>query len=475
MDFVSYSTRHYYLKMFLQVYDKLHSTPIHILALQMSKTISFKEINKIAIPSMLAGIAEPLIALVDTSIIGKMPVNATEGLGAVGLGSQLFLFLFWIFMQTEASLSAITATSVGKGNEKSIEPLISQGLILNIFIGLSLFLVSNIFIDEIFNLYQAKGMVRDLGIEYFQIRSMGFPIALCTWMLWGVFRGLQNTSWAMYIGIGGGVMNLILDFALIYGIEGLIEPMGVKGAAYGSLIAQVLMLLTSIIVLYRKTIFRLVLSIKLHSQFKELLNTSKDFIIRAISLNLVIFLSNSFCTKYGNEEIAAHTIAMQLWIFSAFLLDGYANAGQAISGKLNGQNNWFGIHDITKKLIKVSIFVSFFMIIVFSIAKSAIGWWFTDDILVIQLLSTIMIYIIVFQPINGFAFTYDGIVKGILATVFIRNMMIFAAIIFIVCLLILDQLMPGIHAVWISLSIWMLFRSLSSFVYLKRLIRKKMN
>lgn len=440
--------------------------------LQM-KLVSFKEINRIAIPSMMAGIAEPLIGLADTAIIGKMPENATEALGAVGLGSQLFLILFWIFLQTETSLSSIIAGAIGKGREKNMEKLIGQGLMLNFSVGILLYFLSNFFIGFVMDLYQAEGLVRELAIEYYSIRSFGFPIALCTWMLWGAFRGIQNTSWAMFIGIGGGVVNLILDYILIYGINGLIEPLGVKGAAYGSLISQVLMLLMTIAVLYKMTPFKLVFTIKRHPLFSQLLGTSSNFILRAIALNAVLFIANSYCTGYGDEEIAAHTITMQFWLFSAFFLDGFALAGQAISGKLIGEKNWLAIQDLCQKLIKVSIVVSLIIMLAFSIGYFFVGSWFTNDEAVIRIFQTMMIYVVVFQIFNGIAFTYDGILKGILASKFIRNMMVISGIIFVIIVFILDLRELGYHSVWIGLSIWMISRVLMSNSYVNKRVQKE--
>ena len=105
------------------------------------------------------------------------------------------------------------------------------------------------FVNEIFQLYNADGLILNYAVDYYKIRAIGFPLTLFVFSAFGVFRGLQNTYWPMIISIVGAVLNVGLDFILVYGIEGLIAPMHVKGAAWASVIAQGVMAIFALILL----------------------------------------------------------------------------------------------------------------------------------------------------------------------------------------------------------------------------------
>ena len=82
------------------------------------------------------------------------------------------------------------------------------------------------FVEEIFTLLNAKGMILDLSIAYYNIRVWGFPLTLFTFAVFGLFRGLQNTFWPMIIAAIGAGVNIGLDFLLVYGLDGF-EPLWV--------------------------------------------------------------------------------------------------------------------------------------------------------------------------------------------------------------------------------------------------------
>lgn len=435
----------------------------------MPNIVPIKTINKLAIPAMLAGIVEPLIGLVDTAIIGNSPIESTESIAAIGLATTFYFFVFWVFVQLETALSSIVSKFLGQKKVNELNPLITQSLILNLLLGLFLYFTTNLFIDQVLEWYHATGRVAELAKTYFKIRSIGFPISLLTYSLWGVFRGYQNTVWAMVIGAIGGVINLILDYILIFGIEGWIEPMGVRGAAIGSVSAQTVILILSIVILYRKTPFRLVWQSTLHPEFKNLMTTSGNFILRTIALNLVLFEANSMATQLGTNQIAAHTIAMQLWLFSSFILDGYANAGLALSGKLLAENKLKSLQYLIKKLLQIGVAASVVVMIVYGIGYNYWGNLFSNDPQVISIFKKTFLFIIIAQPINALAFTYDGILKGIAASTFIRDMMVLAWLFFLPLAYFIESIFHlGLNSLWIAMIGWMIWRSVVPYLFMKK-------
>jgi MATE family multidrug resistance protein len=422
-------------------------------------SISFKQINKLALPAIVSNIAEPLISLVDTSIIGHLGTNE---LGGVGLASSFFLLLVWVLSQTRSAISAIVSKYFGQQKTEEIKTLIPQAILINIVLGLLMLGLTLPFIEQIFRFYGADNALLIPAIEYFEIRVIGFPIVLATYALFGVFRGIQNTSWAMQISIIGGVSNLILDLILVYGIDGLIPSMGVKGAALASLISQVIMLVFAIVYFVRKTEFNFSIGKKVNPEIKNLLGMSANLFLRTVSLNIAFFVANKLATGYGAAYIAAHTIAINIWLFSSFFIDGYSNAGNAMAGKFLGQNDIVSLKLLGGKIARISALIGGALGLVYLVSYTFIGHLFTNENDVITVFESFFWIVIISQPINAIAFSYDGVFKGLGETKYLRNTLVLATFTcFLPVAFIGDYFGFQIYAIWGAFFSWMVYRGVS--------------
>jgi MATE family multidrug resistance protein len=423
--------------------------------------VGLKEINKLAVPAIIAGIAEPLISISDLAIVGNVPVNSTEVLAAVGIAGSFLSALIWVLAQTKTAISAIVSKAFGSGELSSIKPLVPQTILMNFALSLMVYYVSSFFAEEIFRLYNAENLILSYSVSYFKIRAFGFPMTLVTFSLFGAFRGIQNTIWAMYISILGGLINIALDFLLIYGMFGFPE-LGIEGAAYASLVSQFAMMLMAFWVYFNKTDFNLKITTQVHPKLKPLIKMSLNLFVRTAALNFAIYLANSYSTSYGENHIAAHTIAMNIWLFSSFFIDGYANAGNAISGRLLGEKNYSGLWYLSLDLSKFSVLVALILASIYSIFYFQFGRLFIAEKDVLTEFYNIFWIVIIMQPINALAFTYDGIFKGLGEAKYLRNVLIVATFIgFTPTLLISDYFDLKLYGVWMAFTVWMLIRSLS--------------
>ncbi len=141
----------------------------------------------------------------------------------------------------------------------------------------------------------------------------------------------------------------------------------------------------SLILIIKKTPFRLKITFPFNKEIKNLLAISFNLIIRAISLNVALYLANSYATKYGENYIAAQTIAFQIWLFFAFFIDGYASVGNIVSGKLLGEKNYKKMWKLSIKLSKYAIIISLLLILVCGITYFSIGKLFSQKTEVLQL------------------------------------------------------------------------------------------
>jgi putative MATE family efflux protein len=333
--------------------------------------------------------------------------------------------------------------------------------------------VTVFFVDEIFKMYNATGLVLQQSVSYYRIRALGLPFTLFIFSVFGVFRGMQNTFWPMIISIIGAVLNVILDFILIFGIEGLIPALQVEGAAWASLIAQGIMAILALILMIKKTPFKLKLLLPFHPEIKRLLSLSFNLIIRTIALNIALYLANAYATKYGTNYIAAQTIAFQIWLFFAFFIDGYSSVGNIISGKLLGEKNYPKIWILSKQLNKYTLIISAILGVLCFAFYIPIGQLFSRDNDVLELFYSIFWIVVLMQPINAIAFVFDGIFKGMAEAVTLRNTLLFATFIgFIPALLLGDLFNLKLYAIWIAFSIWMILRGGILVIIFKRKIHK---
>jgi multidrug resistance protein, MATE family len=433
--------------------------------------ISMKEVNRLALPAIAAGIAEPIIALIDTAFIGHI---GTSALGGIGIGSSLFLLFVWVMSQTKSAISAIVSRHYGAGTLDSIRGLIPQALITVFLVGLFVWFFTDFFSIQLLELYSAKGDVLKAANSYFSIRCIGFPIVLSTFTIFGIFRGMQNTSWAMYISISAALLNVILDYALIFGIEGVIAPMGVEGAAWASLMAQVAMLIASIYMLLKHTPFKLRTFGDLHPEYRNLLGLSSGFIIRTLALNVTYFLANRYATVHGDAQLAAHTIAMNIWLFSAFFIDGYANAGNALSGRLLGRGDTKELFSVGMKLMWLSMGIAALLSLVYLLMYPWMGGFFTQDPLVISLFGSMFWIVIISQPLNAIAYSFDGIFKGLGNAQYLMKILLSATFLgFIPMLLLSDAMSWGLKGIWSAMIIFMAVRAVSLLWKFNTLYRTK--
>ena len=428
--------------------------------LKQKETISFSYINKLAIPAIISGIAEPLLSITDTAIVGNIEQNPIESLAAVGIAGSFISALVWILAQTRSAISAIIARYLGAGKIDSLSSLPAQIITINIIVSFLIYFITIFFVDEIFMLYNAEGLVLNYSVSYYKIRAFGLPFTLFVFTVFGIFRGLQNTFWPMVISIIGAVLNVALDFILVFGIEGYLQPMYVEGAAWASVLAQFIMALLALVFLIKKTPFKLRLLFPFHPEIKTILFLSFNLIIRAVALNIALYMANAFSAKYGTNYIAAQTIAFQIWLFFAFFIDGYASVGNIMSGRFVGENNYSKIWKLSLNLTKYTLIITIILGIICFALYQEIGLIFTKDKNVLQLFYSIFWIVILMQPINAIAFVFDGIFKGMAEAIVLRNTLIIATFLgFIPVLLIGDFFNLKLYAIWIAFTVWMIFRA----------------
>lgn len=423
------------------------------------KLLKYSQIHKLAIPALISGIAEPILSITDTAIVGNVDHNSMEALGAVGIVGTFLSMLVWVFGQKRSVIASIVSQAIGAKTIDEVKSLPAQAIFIILLFSLIIIGITYPFAESLFRFYNASGLILEYSVDYYKIRVIGIPFTLITIGVFGVFRGLQNTITPMAIAIVGTLLNIVLDVIFVYGVEGLLRPMHIYGAAYASVIAQITMAGLAIFLLYKKTKITLRFSLPFNKKINDFLSMFFDLIIRTLALNIALYFGSSFAAKYGDEFIAAYTIAINLWFLGAFIIDGYSSAGTILSGKFFGEKSYNKLIELAFKLSLIGVILGISIFTIGMVFYNHLGIMFTKDEIVLVEFYNVFWIVLIMQPFCALAFIYDGIFKGLGWMKELRNVLLFSTfIVFIPTLLIADSYGYKLEGIFFAFTLWIIAR-----------------
>ena len=172
-----------------------------------------KDILHIAIPSIVSNITVPLLALVDTTIVGHL--GSAAYIGAIAVGSMLFNMAYWLFGFLRMGTGGLTAQAYGTGSEKETLNVLLRSLSVGLGIALMLFILQQPIVNLAFHFISATPEVESLARTYYNILIWGAPAVLCLYSFIGWFLGMQNAKFPMLIAIVQNVVNIVASLLLV--------------------------------------------------------------------------------------------------------------------------------------------------------------------------------------------------------------------------------------------------------------------
>ena len=428
--------------------------------------LSFKSINKLAVPALIAGIAEPIISATDLAIIGNLPEHSAEAASAVGLVAVFLNMLIWTLGQSRSAISSIVSRYLGAEKLDEVKNLPIQAIVFILIISVIILGGTYPFAREIFSWYNAKGLTLDYCVDYYQIRAIGFPLILVTFAVIGTFRGLQNTYYPMLVALTGLVLNIAFDFVLVFGVGDLIPAMGLKGAAWASVISQIAMVVVAFYYLIKKTNVHIRFRFPLNKEINNLVIMIINLFVRTAALNVALNLSSYYAATYDAQSgevkyLNAYSIAINIWFICAFVIDGYASAGNMLAGRLLGAKDYINLEILRKKLTKYGVVVGIGLFVVLGMLYFPLGKLYSNDALVRDEFYNTFWLTIAMQPLCAVAFIYDGMYKGMGRMKTLRNLLLFSTFLgFVPVLLISNYFDLKIYGIWFAFIVWISLRGL---------------
>jgi MATE family multidrug resistance protein len=430
-------------------------------------TVRSRDVWAIALPACLAFITEPLVGLVDITIIGRL--GDTGLLGGLVLGALVFDFLFSLAYFLRNGTAGLVAQSVGTRDPRDGLLHAVRAMVLAVIIGAGMVVLSPLILWLAGALLAAEGEVREALSTYFYIRVLGAPLALMNYVLLGWFygRAAATTGMMLQILLHGVDITLSMLFVLVLG-------MGVAGAALGTLIAQAVAVIAGLALFARhyggvRRALALVVPGELREgeALRRLVGLNRDLMIRSISLMTAYGWFAAQGSRMGEVALSANGILLNLLMVVAFFQDGIAQAAEQLSGKAYGAN-WRPAFDDAYRL-------SFIWGFVIS-ASLGLLWYFGGDA-VIAVMTTneavraaahdylwiAALTTLTFMP----AFVFDGILIGLTQNVMMRNGMVLSLGVFMLAALLLQPVLGNL-GLWISLHIWFAARGVYYWLALER-------
>ena len=429
-----------------------------------------KEILRLAIPNVLTNITIPLLGMVDVYLMGHL--ESIHYLGGVALGSALFNLLYWAFAFLRMSISGLAAQSYGRVVNEEMAFVMQSGSLIATAGSLLLITFQMPLADLGLSILEGSPEVKDQARRYFAIRIWDAPASIMLFVFYGWYLGMQNSVYPMVIALTVNIVNIILSFVLVR-----LFGMDVDGVALGSVLAQYVGLILALILFFKKyrwiiPYFTRKLSILL-TNMSNFLSVSTNIFIRTLFVILVFTFFTSKSAGIGDITLAANSVLLQYMLLFSYFLDGYGYAAEALIGKLFGARNRLKLSYSVHMLLRWGLGFA----IVFSAAYLILGETllslFTRQTEIIETGKQYLLWVVMMPLVSFLTYIFDGVFIGIGGSVQMRRSVVIAAVFFFFLPFYILFPYLGNHAMWLSMFLFMVVRSLYLTISYPRIIKRE--
>jgi putative MATE family efflux protein len=408
------------------------------------------EILRLAVPAFGALVAEPLFLLADSSIVGHLGTAQLAGLGVAStiLQSAVSLCVFLAYGTTAA-----VARRLGAGDRASALRLGVDGLWLAGLLGLVLAIIGFAGARTIIDWFGPEPEDAHYAAIYLRVSTAGIPAMLGIFAMTGLLRGLQDTKTPLYVAVAANVVNIGLNYTLVYALD-----MGIEGSACGTVLAQWASVLAYVAVVQKGLRDEGVPLGFSWTGVVESFRASSPLFVRNLSMRVVIILSAAVAASFGSVELAAHQVAFTIYSTLALGMDAIAIAGQALVGRYLGASDLYGARTATKRMVELSVLFGVVLGVLIFLTRDLVSPLFTADRDVQVALSSVLVILAAFQPVAGWVFALDGVLIGAGDARFLAVGATLATIVFAPIAIVVMAADMGLEALWVAVAVWVLAR-----------------
>ncbi|MBD8065740.1 MATE family efflux transporter [Devosia sp. PTR5] len=419
--------------------------------------VRHKDVWAIALPASIAFITEPMVGLVDITVVGRLGDAAL--LGGLVLGALVFDVLFSLAYFLRIGTAGLVAQSVGARDPRDGLLHVSRALILGLIIGIGMIILALPILWVSEALLAPQGGVAEALAGYFFVRIWSAPFSMINYCLLGWFYGRAAARTGMLLQLLLHGINIVSSVAFVYGLG-----WGVAGAAAGTLLGQVVAALAGIVILVRHfggagALLRAIAPGELRdgTAIARMFGLSRDLMIRSLALMGAYAGFAALGSRMGEVPLAANAVLLNLLMVIGFFLDGIAQAAEQLSGRAVGAN-W-------RPALERTYGLSMLWGLVISLGLGLV--WLLAGPWLIGAMSTsveVRAYALDYLPIASLcaltfmpAFVFDGILIGTTQNVVMRNGMVLSLGVFLAAALLLPPIW-GNWGLWAAMHCWFLAR-----------------
>lgn len=423
-----------------------------------------KKILQLAIPSIVSNITVPLLGLIDVAIVGHL--GSAAYIGAIAVGGMLFNIIYWLFGFLRMGTSGMTSQAFGQRELKEVTRILLRAVGVGVFIALCLLLLQYPIRKIAFLLIDTTAEVRELATGYFNICVWGAPAVLGLYGFAGWFIGMQNSRFPMFIAITQNVVNIVASLSFVYLLD-----MKIEGVALGTLIAQYAGLFMALL-LWLRYYGRLKITFRWREivgkvAMKRFFQVNSDIFFRTLCLVAVTTFFTSTGARQGDVVLAVNTLLMQLFTLFSYIMDGFAYAGEAMTGRYIGAQNQTGLQRMIRLLFRWGWGLSLAFTLLYMIGGQGFLGLLTNDTTVIEAAGTYYYWVLAI-PLAGFtAFLWDGILIGATATrLMLYSMLVASGMFFAIYYAFYASM--GNHALWMAFLAYLFLRGIMEWILWRR-------
>jgi multidrug resistance protein, MATE family len=410
--------------------------------------ITHGRVLRIAGPIVLSNATVPLLGAVDTAVIGQLGDAAS--LGAVGIGAVILATLYWVFGFLRMSTSGLAAQAEGAGDKGERSAVLLRALIVGGLAGLALVVAQGVLFAGAFALSPASPAVEALTRDYLAIRIWGAPATIALYALTGWLIGLERTGGVLILQLWQNGLNIGLDLWFV-----LYLGWGIPGVAAATLIAEWTGLMLALWLArdaFGSALREAVARLGDRLAIRRMFSASRDIMGRTVLLQLSFTSFVFIGARFGDVTLAANQVLMQFLEITAYALDGFAFAAEALVGQAIGARSAAE----TRAAGRIAMQWGFAGALALAGAFALAGPWMIDLMTtapeVREAARAYLPWLIAAPLIGVAAWIYDGIFIGALLTGDMLRAMLMSVAVYVLALMILVPL-AGNHGLWAALMV----------------------
>ena len=410
--------------------------------------LTHRRVLKIAVPIVLSNATVPILGAVDTGVVGQLGIP--EPIGAVGIGAVILTSVYWVFGFLRMGTTGLTSQALGARDGAEVAALLTRALMIGLAGGLLLIALQWIIFPAAFWLSPATDEVESLAREYMSIRIYSAPAAIAVYGLTGWLIAQERTRGVLVIQVVMNGVNIVLDLWFVLGLD-----WGVGGVALATFISEWLGAAVGLWLCrdaFRRPEWRDWPRVFDRVRLTHMALVNTDILIRSLALLSVFTSFMLFGARFGDVTLASNQVLLQFLHITAYALDGFAFAAEALVGQALGARSRAALRRASVLTSVWGVGACVLMAAGFAIWGGAIIDLMTTAPFV-RIESREYLPWMVLTPLTGVAsWMFDGIFIGATRSRDMRNMMLLSAAIYFAAVLALMPLL-GNHGLWLAFHI----------------------